>query len=139
MFNECARRYGRRGGHVILVPRAVGRASLGRWLVAMRMAAIVSGAYVLSSNRQGLDSKGQLFGGSGWIIDPDGNLVAETSPALPVVFHEIDTDLVLRAQREYPCYVREGVSMPNIELRNRLSKFNVQRSNFHRSTVGVLS
>jgi N-carbamoylputrescine amidase len=107
MFNEHARRYGREGAHVILFPRAVGSASLDRWLVATRMAAIVSGAYVISSNRSGAGSGGQLFGGAGWIVDPIGNLVARTSPEAPVVFHEIDTDLVAQAQRDYPCYVKE--------------------------------
>ena len=107
MFNEHARRYGREGAHVILAPRAAGSSSLDRWLVATRMAAIVSGAYVISSNRAGTDSRGQLFGGSGWIVDPTGNLVARTSAELPVAFHEIDTDLVAQAQREYPCYVKE--------------------------------
>jgi N-carbamoylputrescine amidase len=106
MFNEHARRYGRIGAHVILVPRATG-SSLDRWLVAMRMAAIVSGSYVLSSNRSGTDARGQTFGGRGWIIDPFGTVVAETSAEAPVAFHEIDTELVERAQREYPCYVRE--------------------------------
>jgi N-carbamoylputrescine amidase len=107
MFNEHARCYGRAGAHVLLVPRAVGPTSLGRWLVAARMAAIVSGAYVVSSNRAGLDSRGQVFGGAGWIVDPFGELVAETSPAVPVAVHEIDTALVRRAQSGYPCYVRE--------------------------------
>lgn len=107
MFNERARHYGRRGTNIILVPRAVGKTSLARWLVAMRMAAIVSGAYVLSSNRHGTDFRGQEFGGAGWIIDPSGEVVAETSAANPVALHEIDTDLVSRAQKEYPCYVEE--------------------------------
>jgi N-carbamoylputrescine amidase len=107
MFNEHARRYGRSGAHVILVPRAVGKASLRRWQVAARMAAIVSGAYVLSSNRGGTDSRGQVFGGAGWIVDPEGDVVTETSPATPVVFHEIDPGWATRAQREYPCYVKE--------------------------------
>lgn len=107
MFNEHARHYGRSGAQAILVPRAVGKASLSRWLVAMRMAAIVSGCYVLTSNRGGVDSKGQLFGGRGWIIDPEGEMVAQTSAATPVVFHEIDPELVARAQTEYPCYVKE--------------------------------
>lgn len=106
MFNEHARRYGREGAHVILVPRAVGVTSLDRWLVAMRMAAIVSGCYVLSSNRGGVEN-GQVFGGRGWIIDPRGDVVAETSAETPVVYAEIDTDVVAKAQREYPCYVRE--------------------------------
>jgi N-carbamoylputrescine amidase len=107
MFNECARHYGRSGANVILVPRAVGKGSLPRWLVATRMAAIVSGAYVLSSNRGGVDSRGQLFGGAGWIVDPGGELVAQTSSVTAVVFYEIDTEFVARAQKEYPCYVRE--------------------------------
>ncbi len=106
MFNEHARHYGRAGAHVILVPRATG-VSLDRWLVAMRMAAIVSGSYVLSSNRSGTGAQGQLFGGSGWIIDPWGTLVAATSADTPAAFHELDTDLVAQAQREYPCYVKE--------------------------------
>ena len=65
MFNEHARRYGRKGANVILVPRAVGKTSLCQWLVAAKMAAIVSGAYVLSSNRRGMDRRGQEFGGRG--------------------------------------------------------------------------
>jgi N-carbamoylputrescine amidase len=73
----------------------------------MKMAAIVSGCYVLSSNRGGVDSRGQRFGGRGWVIDPEGELVAQTSPSTPVVFHEVDTELVARAQAEYPCYVKE--------------------------------
>ena len=107
MFNEHARRYGRTGAHVLLVPRATGASSLRRWLVAVRMAAIVSGCYVLSSNRAGADSRGQVFGGAGWIVDPFGDLVAETFPAGPLAIHEIDLALVRRAQSEYPCYVKE--------------------------------
>ena len=107
MFNEHARHYGRTGAGIILAPRAVGAASLRRWLVAARMAAVVSGSYVLSSNRAGADSRGQTFGGAGWIVDPFGDLVAETSPAAPVAVQEIDLALVRRAQSEYPCYVKE--------------------------------
>jgi N-carbamoylputrescine amidase len=107
MFNEHARRYGRAGAHVILVPRAVGASTLERWLVAMRMAAIVSGCYVLTSNRAGTDARGQTFGGGGWIIDPFGTVVARTSPDEPIAWHDIDLDVVGYAQREYPCYVKE--------------------------------
>jgi N-carbamoylputrescine amidase len=107
MFNEHARHYGRSGAHVILAPRAVGPGSIRRWRVAARMAAIVSGSYVLSSNRDGTDSRGQVFGGSGWIIDPDGDVVAQTSAATPLAFHEIDLGFVARAQKAYPCYVEQ--------------------------------
>ena len=107
MFNEHARRCGRAGADVVLVPRAAGDRSLGRWLVAARMAAIVSGAYVLSSNRAGADSRGQIFGGTGWIIDPSGEVVGATSPTAPLAIHRIDVATVRRAQAEYPCYVEE--------------------------------
>jgi N-carbamoylputrescine amidase len=107
MFNEHARRYGRQGAQVIVVPRAVGRASLPRWLTAVRMAAIVSGCYVLSSNRGGRDARGQEFGGRGWVVDPRGEVVAETSAASPVAVCDLDLEAVRRAQAEYPCYVPE--------------------------------
>jgi len=107
MFNERAREYGRGGAQVILVPRATGGGSLHRWLVAIRMAAIVSGCYVISSNRTGTSARGQVFGGTGWIIDPSGDLIAQTSEASPIAFHEIDTARVAEAQADYPCYVKE--------------------------------
>jgi len=118
MFNEHARRYGRAGAQVLLVPRAVGPTSLRRWLVAARMAAIVSGAYVLSSNRTGVDSRGQAFGGAGWIVDPFGDLLVETSTSAPIAFHAIDTALVRRAQSEYPCYVKERSVQPETTRTN---------------------
>jgi N-carbamoylputrescine amidase len=108
MFNEHARHLGRAGADVLLVPRAVGGETLDRWFVAMRMAAIVSGAYVLSSNRAGTDSRGQVFGGNGWIIDPFGDVVAATSPAAPLAVHGIDLAAVRKAKAEYPCYVEES-------------------------------
>jgi N-carbamoylputrescine amidase len=107
MFNEHARHYGRMGAHLIAAPRATPPGSLERWLVALRMAAIVSGSYVASSNRSGADSKGQKFGGHGWIIDPNGEMVAQTSQATPVAFYDIDPRLAESAQREYPCYIPE--------------------------------
>jgi len=107
MFNERAREYGRGGAQIIWVPRATAKASVPRWRVALRMAAIVSGCYVLSSNRAGTDSRGQLFGGAGMVVTADGELAVQTSEASPVGFCEIDTQAVARAQRDYPCYVKE--------------------------------
>ncbi len=68
MFNEHARHYGRSGAHLIAVPRATPRGTTRRWRTAMQMAAIVSGCYVVSSNRGGVDSRGQKFGGAGWVV-----------------------------------------------------------------------
>jgi N-carbamoylputrescine amidase len=107
MFNERAREYGRGGAQILWVPRATAKASVPRWTVAMRMAAIVSGCYVLSSNRGGTDSRGQLFGGAGMVVTPDGEVAVQTTESTPVAFYEIDTQAVARAQRDYPCYVRD--------------------------------
>jgi N-carbamoylputrescine amidase len=106
-FTEWARRYGREGAHLIVVPRATPSPSLDRWLTAIRMAALVSGCYVASSNRGGTDTRGQEFGGRGWIVDPDGDVLAETSAHEPVVAAEIKPERVARAKREYPRYVRD--------------------------------
>ena len=106
MFNEWARHYRRQGAHVIVVPRASG-ASL-KWDTAAAMAAIVSGCYVLSSNRapaeNGQDSN---FGGRGFAFSPAGEMLMETSLSAPLVTIELDLACVAEAQRGYPCYVRE--------------------------------
>jgi N-carbamoylputrescine amidase len=107
MFTEWARHYRRQGVHVIVVPRASGTA-LGCWHAAARMAAIVSGCYVLSSNRVSLrHNGGPQFGGGGFAYSPTGELLQETWEELPFIGVEIDLDLVRRAQGSYPCYVAE--------------------------------
>ena len=106
MFNEHARRYGRAGADLIVVPRATGQA-LETWSTAAAMAAIVSGSYVVSSNRAGGSSSGPTFGGSGFAYGPRGNRIAQTSRAAPVLAIDIDVDEVRLQQLEYPCYVAE--------------------------------
>jgi predicted amidohydrolase len=105
MFLEWARYYGRRGAHLICVPRAAPAPSLKRWKAVISTAAIVSGCYVASSNRVGTDTGGQEFGGGGWIFDPAGDLMAETSARHPVATAELDLELVERAKQGYPAYV----------------------------------
>lgn len=107
MFNERARHFRRQGVHVIVVPRASGIA-WELWHTAARMAAIVSGCYVLSSNRvSARPDASPRFGGAGFAYSPTGELLHETRDALPLATVEIDLDLVRQAQRGYPCYIRE--------------------------------
>ncbi|MFQ5704953.1 MAG: carbon-nitrogen hydrolase family protein [Gemmatimonadales bacterium] len=107
MFNEWARHYGRKGVHLIAVPRATPPGSEHRWRSMMAAAAIVSGCYVASSNRGGIAEDGQEFAGRGWIFGPTGELLAETTSEVPVVSAELDVASVERAQSEYPCYVED--------------------------------
>jgi N-carbamoylputrescine amidase len=101
MFNEWARHYRRCGATVIAVPRASG-SSHTRWKTAAAMAAIVSGCYVVSSNRSGGD-----FGGKGFAFAPSGELIAETSAENPVRSIDVDLSVVKQAQASYPCTLRE--------------------------------
>ncbi len=107
MFPEWARFYGRNGAHVIAVPRATPVLSLERWKTMMRAAAIMSGCYVASSNRVGIDKRGQEFGGRGWIVAPSGQVVAESSTEHPIATASIDLALVAEAKAGYPAYVEE--------------------------------
>jgi N-carbamoylputrescine amidase len=71
------------------------------------MASLVSGAYVVSSNRVGRAQGGTQFGGGGYAYAPHGRLLAVTDAAHPVQAVELDPKVVSLAQREYPCYVSE--------------------------------
>ncbi|MEO9337957.1 carbon-nitrogen hydrolase family protein [Mesorhizobium sp. SB112] len=106
MFNEHARHYGRAGADLIAVPRASGTAN-ARWTTAAAMAAIVSGSYVVSSNRSGQSQPGPLFGGNGMAFAPDGTLIAATSAESSIATISIDTNATARQKKEYPCYVPE--------------------------------
>ena len=102
MFNEWARYYGRQGANIIAVPRA-SSLNIERWMVAIRMAAIASGAFVLSSNR--VDEN--LFAGHGVIIDPDGEVLATTSRQTPFATVDIDLASSTAAKKVYPRDVLE--------------------------------
>src|SRR5476651_2307701 len=105
-FNDRARAYGRDGADLIVTPRATGT-SLSRWKTAGTMAAIVSGAWFVSSNRYGPGALGQQFGGAGFVVSPQGVLLEETSEATPMRVVTIDLDAARAQKTQYPCYVKE--------------------------------
>lgn len=106
MFNEHARGYGRQGAALIAMPRATG-ASTEMWHAAGKMAAIVSGAYVVSSNRVGSSPTGPTFGGGGFAYRPDGSLIAATTPTDTLLVADVDPGVSSRQRADYPCYVAE--------------------------------
>jgi N-carbamoylputrescine amidase len=101
MFTEWARYYGKQGANLIAVPRAA--ADHERWEVATRMAAIASGAFVISSNR--VDER--VFGGRGLVIGPNGDVRASTSRLAPFVTVHIDLTESAQAKQTYPRDVLE--------------------------------
>jgi N-carbamoylputrescine amidase len=105
MFNEHARGYGKAMVDLIAVPRATG-SSHQTWRTAGAMAAIVSGSYVISSNRLGRSAASPNFGGHGMAFSPDGALLAETTAEAPYKTIELDLDWSRRQKTSYPCYVK---------------------------------
>ena len=106
MFNERARAYGKQGAALVVIPRASG-VDIESWKIAGAMASLVSGAYVVSSNRVGCSKAGTRFGGGGFAYAPHGRLLGMTDPADPVQTLELDREMAMSAQRAYPCYVPE--------------------------------
>jgi N-carbamoylputrescine amidase len=116
---EHARAYGEAGAQLLLNPRSTERQSQERWLTGGRVAAMVSGAYCLSANH--VNDVGQVpagdrapypLGGMGWIVDPDGHVLATTDDEEPFVTRELDLAAADRAKGTYPRYVARGARRP---------------------------
>lgn len=103
-FSEHARTYGKLGAHFIFVPRATSSKSLESWIIGLQHAAIVSGTFVVSSNRVGKTLYND-FAGYGCIIDPDGTVLSHTSRGEPYVTLDLDPKLAEIAKKRYPRYV----------------------------------
>lgn len=101
---EQARDYGRDGGHLLLNPRVTEQRTLEKWRAGARTASTVSGAFLASSNRVTVadDGDGTTFGGGGWLVDPDGTVLAETSRAQPFTTVDVDLAAAERAKDTYP-------------------------------------
>lgn len=106
MFNEHARDYGRSEVDLIVAPRASGR-NVINWEAACSMAAVVSGSYVVSSNRVG-NSKphNPEFGGYGVAYAPGGEKLDSTNTKNPIKVIEVDAAISKEARSQYPCYLR---------------------------------
>ena len=91
--------YAARDIQMILSPRATAAATTTKWLSLGLVAAVRTGAFSVSSNR--VDPTG-AYGGVGWIIGPDGELLATTSAAAPYATEEIDLAASAAAREGYP-------------------------------------
>jgi N-carbamoylputrescine amidase len=94
--------YVEQGVQVILSPRATAAATAAKWLSVGVVAAVRAGAFSVSSNR--VDPAGAC-GGMGWIISPQGQILATTSPEAPYATTDIDLAASTAAQAGYPRYV----------------------------------
>lgn len=101
---EEARKYGQAGAHLVVNPRATEACTLEKWRAGGRATSVVSGSFVASSNRVTVedDRSDVIFGGEGWVVDPDGTMIARTSRSQPFVTVDVDLDVAERAKETYP-------------------------------------
>ncbi|HEY1951846.1 MAG TPA: carbon-nitrogen hydrolase family protein [Gemmatimonadaceae bacterium] len=92
------------GGSVqaVMSPRATAAATTSKWLSAGVVAAVRSGAFSVSSNR--VDPSGAC-GGVGWIISPDGKIMASTNAQAPFATVDLDLTAASMARNTYPRYI----------------------------------
>jgi N-carbamoylputrescine amidase len=86
----------------IMSPRATGASTTAKWLSAGVVAAVRSGAFSISSNR--VDATDGC-GGVGWVISPDGKILASTTAEAPFATIDIDLAAAAAARNTYPRYV----------------------------------
>ena len=99
--------YAATGVQMIFSPRATAAATTSKWLAVGVVAAVRAGAYSVSSNR--VDPSG-TFGGAGWIISPEGEILARTTRACPYVTIDVDLGASETAREGYPRNVwRDGL------------------------------
>lgn len=107
-FSSHARHYGQQGAHIIACPRATPATTASKWLIGGQAAAVVSGAFCLSSNLTGMTSEGGDFAGVGWIIGPEeGEILGQTSAERPFLTVDVDLAEADRAKKTYPRYVQD--------------------------------
>ncbi|MFA4875386.1 MAG: carbon-nitrogen hydrolase family protein [bacterium] len=104
-FFHRAREYGKQGAQIIACPRATPAKKYSKWLAGGRAAAVVSGAFSISSCPVNPDSGESDLGGHGWIVGPESEIIAETSACEPFVTAEIDLSVADRAKQTYPRYI----------------------------------
>ena len=107
-FNHHAREYGKQGMQILVCPRATPNPTAPKWVAGGQAAAVVSGAYCLSSNLAGRTPEGGDYAGVGWIIEPnEGKVLGLTSPEQPFLTLDIDLAEADKAKSTYPRYVVE--------------------------------
>lgn len=106
-FLEWARYFAKENVDMLCVPRATSHYSLDKWLAGGRASAICSGSYGLSSNLWCPPGEKANCGGMGWMVDPEGNVLATTSVDEPFVTVEIDLEFSRKSKSTYPRYVLE--------------------------------
>jgi predicted amidohydrolase len=93
---------GAQGAIAVVNPRASEERTYQRWKTVWRANALTSCCYVLSVNRPHPES-GVLLGGPSIAVDPNGEVLVETTDTIALV--TVDAEVVTDARRTYPGYL----------------------------------
>jgi N-carbamoylputrescine amidase len=93
---------GAQGAQAVLAPRATEERTYQRWKVVFRAIALTSCLYVISVNRPHPED-GVLIGGPSIAVDPDGDVLLETTD--PIALVTLDSAVISRERTEYPGYL----------------------------------
>ena len=93
---------GAQGAHAILAPRATEERTYPRWRTVFRAIALTSCVYVISVNRPHAE-EGVPIGGPSIAVDPNGEILVETTETLALV--TLDAAVIRRDRRGYPGYL----------------------------------
>jgi N-carbamoylputrescine amidase len=107
-FTDRAREYKDQEVDILVCPRATPASREDIWVPGGRAAAIVGGAFCLSSNYNGPNVPGEDFGGAGWVIEPErGAVQGLTDQRQWILTLDIDPGKARAAKKTYPRYVKE--------------------------------
>jgi predicted amidohydrolase len=90
------------GAMAVLAPRATEERTYQRWKVVFRANALTSCCYILSVNRPHPE-EGVLIGGPSIAVDPNGEVLLETTEPIGIV--TLDAATVTQARVRYPGYL----------------------------------
>jgi predicted amidohydrolase len=90
------------GAGAVINPRASELATYERWRYCLRALARTTNSYVLSVNRPAPE-QGVLLGGPSLVVDPFGEIIAESTESLVIV--ELKQDALDKARVAYPGYL----------------------------------
>ena len=93
---------GARGAEVIINPRATEEATWPRWKTVLTANALTSCCYIASVNRPGPE-RGVGIGGPSFLVDPNGQVLIETTEAVAVA--TLARSIVEEARTGYPGYL----------------------------------
>lgn len=104
-FTRHCRSYAQQGVQIVACPRATPRSEYDKWLAGGRAAAVMAGAFCCSSCHTTDLCDAAELGGHGWIIGPNGGIIAETSRAQPFLTIDLRLAKADAAKQTYPRYI----------------------------------